>query len=346
MVIGSLMSCRKDAHEPQVIKDQNIQAGVENGHLVFKTTDDYNKVLDSEDPGHLIKRLKGGETFISLMDQYKKRIKSSAKMIGNCNVPDSLIKDNESFFSVLDQDGVVQIENTLYRYDYCADRVWVISATNATNNSFYSDFMNGIERTGVVGYFPSYVDALEAVVTGYTTMPDENSVQGNEIFERTGLLGEQVLEHFDVNNNEKNEKETNRLFGKLHYDKFAIYFHFFGKEQYEALGQLSFFPDWRVNFKYDYQRKGSSSENTGTGILSPAGNNGNEVAKTFYEGSRGLKSGDATWDVYNVLAKYVFIERNAGSLWEQIIHYSLPTFQYVNNYPYINGAYRHFIISF
>jgi hypothetical protein len=195
---------------------QNGDLKIVSGHLAFKTKTDYETFLTMK----YLKNVDRGSNFISLGERKKTNADGN-----DCQVPDSLIEDNRAFFSTLDAKGVVQIDSIIYRYDYCGDRVWVISAADANNPQYYADFMNGVERQNIVGYFPTYVDAIEAVAEGYKTMPDPSTVQGNEVFERfpDGITGDGNLEHMFIHNDPKSPRESQKFDGKISYDKFAIY---------------------------------------------------------------------------------------------------------------------------
>lgn len=336
-----LQSCKKNASVEQVPKSAMFQ--IQNGHLAFLNSNSYERFLSlsiADKKIELLKLENYGE-FESFKDKQAQTSNVSSRVINGCSVPDSLIGDNPDFFSTLDADGVVQIGRMVYRYDYCNDKVFVISASDALNQTYYNSFMQGVEIQNVVGAFPTYVDVVDAVDSGYKTMPDTNAVRGNETFERVGgFLGNVHLENFNVTNNPKDEKEVNQFDGKLAYDKFGIYFHFYGKEKYQTPCFFGFCTsyygprDWSINYQYNYKRKRSSTIISGSGTLNPPVSGENKVDYDFYSGSRGLKKdqGYARWDVMNVYTKTARIERNQGSGWSTVTNYGLLLFSYVTNY--------------
>lgn len=349
IIITALYSCQKNNQGTQAIRPSRaIDARIEKGHLAFKTGNDYDLFLSKSalEKYNAVNGMEGGSVFTSFAKaKYEGNSTVSNRMIGTCEVPDSLIEDNQTFFSTLDANGVVQIDSIVYRYDYCHDGVYVISASDAQNSSYYNSFLSGNEVKNVVGFFPSYVDAIEAVSSGYKTMPDTNTVQGNEIFERTGIFGAVSKEHLFSNNNPKVPKEESLFDGKLAYDKFAIYFQFYGKEKYQThcffnwCTSTSGPRDWNVAYQYRCRRKGRSYDYVGSGTLVPPGSGENKVSKTFYDGSRGLKNGYnfALWDVNHVNAMGAHTERNGGSLWFQIGSIYLGgSMGYLTNWHYTN----------
>ena len=261
-------------------------------------------------------------------------------------MPDSLIDDNLDFFNTIDSNGVVEIDGTLYRYDYCNQKVWVISDSDANDSLYNSDFMNGNERTDIVGSFPTYVDVIEAVNQGYKTMPDTNAVDGDEIFER-GAEWITTYEVCYIKNDDYNNQVI--LDGKIGYEKFGFYFHFFAKEKYKKYILFNWFTStggnraWSVDFTYYYHRKGSSSAQSGSGTVYPPSSGENKTAKTFYEGGRGLKNNSnyARWDVKNIYTDLFEVSRNPSG--NPDYFRTLSGFTYVNNYTFDNGIYLHAI---
>ncbi len=219
-----------------------LNVKVVNNHLLFSSVEEYNRLftLSPEDKGQIFSDLERKNDFVSMKKKWADNTEAagnnkSLRIFGGCDVPDSLIEDNKDFFSTLDSNGIIQIDSTVYRYDYCTGGAWVISSADAANSTNYNDFLGGRQRANIVGFFPSYVDVTEAVVEGYKTMPDTNTVQGNETFERgSGLFSTTTNENMYINNNPKSPKEVQDFDGKLSYDKFAFYFHFYGKEKYQT----------------------------------------------------------------------------------------------------------------
>lgn len=353
----SFYGCKKRLVEQDSLPEKKrLSTGItiQNGHLSFLTASAYEQFLAMTGKEKFVQSLEGSGEFLSFINRKAGMQNQQARIFTGCEVPEELVADNPGFFSMINADGIVEISGTLYRYDYCRDRVWVISVANAANGSYYADFMAGEERTNIVGYFPTYVDAIEAVAQGYTTMPDPETVAGNEIFQNvsSGLLGTTMLENCFINNNEKDPKDQNiKMDGKLAYDKFAVYFHFYGKEKYQTRCFFNWCTssntdrNWRVNYLYKFRRKGRNYEETGYGQLSPAGFIQNETQKDYYSGSRGLVWGDGGWDVINMYTNKLLVERNGGSLWTVIANEFYSTFKNVNNYQFQTGT-KPFLIHF
>jgi hypothetical protein len=342
-------ACQKDA-DLKLDNEGGMSVAVEvkNGHLSFQSKQDYQSYYDLPDINSFLLTVRGIELFNGRQNKsiFLNRSASS------CIVPDSVIEDNPDFFVTLDVNGVIQIGQWLYRYDYCASKVFVISESNSVDFIKYQYFLDGVEVAGIVGSFPLYVDVIEAVESGYLTMPDSVTVQGNEIFEESLLGGTPLHERFFFNHNTSNTSDQQEMDGKCSYDQFGIYFHFYGKEKYQvpcAFGgyctSSSGPRDWNVYFSYTYRRKGKSTSNTGSGTLYPPLSGINKLSKTFYDGSRGLKGGYNTndWDVKNILSNKRIIYRNgSGPIWTLMVNETYPTFAYRNNFAGIS----HFGINF
>jgi hypothetical protein len=345
------VGCRKQLKEKMVDDSGTVaNARIVNGHVAFKTVDDYGRFLERNDQKQFIASLPGSEHFKSYLAKRRTPSSPSGRIIGNCDVPDSLIEGSEDFFNLLDQNGILQIDTTWYRYSYCDSGVWVISDNDIA--TYKGEFLNGQEVPGIVGFFPDYVDVTEAIAQGYKTMPDTNTVIGNEVFAKAGLLGRTRQEFMDVTNYKDKIGTTERWDGKLAYDKYGFYFHFYGKEKYkERCIAFNWCTtdggprDWTVYFEYRWWRKGRSSAVTGYATISPIGNTENKCDKTFYSGNRGLRSGGALWDVNHVRAKDVFLQRNGGSSWYTVADYVLFASTYVNNFQSPQGT-NHFTIAF
>jgi hypothetical protein len=232
--------------------------------------------------------------------------------------------------------------------------MWVISTANNLNSTYHNNFMNGTETAGIVGAFPNYVDVIEAVASGFTTMPvPADTIGYGEIF---GFLGPPLhQEKCNINNDEKYPQGQNVIMdGLLEYDKFAVYFHFYGKEKYK---EPCFFNwctstggrrDWYVYYWYQCQRKGQSQWLTGQGNLYPPYSGENKTDKTFYEGSRGLKWGDASWKVENMFTNKRLVERNYSTYWYLVASESYGSFKFTNNYTfgYPTASPQYFIMHF
>jgi hypothetical protein len=330
-------SCKKDL-KLNVSTDAYTIAKVVDGRISFTSKASYESYFSAPDRKKVVNSIPGIRDFVSFYERKNSAI--SSRQIGNCNVPDSLVENNSAFFDLLDINGVLQIDNYLYRYDYCNDKMWVISAVNNLNSTNHNNFMNGVETNGIVGSFPNYVDVLEAVAAGFTTMPAPADTVGyGEIFRN--ILGPLYKEKCNINNDQKYPQGQNvKMDGLLEYDKFAVYFHFYGKEKYQ---EPCFFDwctstggtrDWYVFYWYQCQRRGQSQWLTGQGNLYPPYSGENKTDKTFYEGNRGLNWGDAVWKVENMLTNKRLVERNYGSSWSLIASESYNSFKVCNNYTF------------
>jgi|GEM_PF-5578342 len=281
----------------------------------------------------MIEKLEATPGFTSLREKGKTSAAANQRIINGCNVPDSLIEDNPDFFSTLDENGVIRVSNYYYRYDYCNDKVWVISFANASNPANWTDFLNGNASNPAVGWFHTYVDVYEAVNTGYYTMPDEREVEGNEIFENVKLFdfSDKNLEDFRFNEPETGNGPNNvRMDGKLAYDKFGIHFHFYGNEKFQRKNSAFWFTasdgtrDWYIVYQSRYRRKGSSTDVNDNGTLIPPLGGKNKLDKSFYKGSRGLKKLYARWDL-DIYTNLVYVTRNDNGIWQYIFGSLTPT---------------------
>jgi hypothetical protein len=301
---------------------------IEEGHLVFESRASFDQLfqLPAQTRTDLLNRLESSTDFISFREKQSAVITSNQKTINGCNVPDSLIEDNEDFFSTLDRDGVIQIGDDLFRLDYCNSKVFVIAANVAQQGNNYNDFLSGNINNTNVGWFYTHVDVLDAISLNYRTMPDTTQISDPEgIFSqaKTGLLGKTKTESKFINDHDLPETPLSRIMdGKLAYDKWGIYFHFYGKEKYKYHALIGLWitaesssegtDNWRVEYKYEYLKKGNNqSLQSGGGTLTPPTvGNPNKIDKTFYSGSKGLKDGFAQWDVHNDRTDYVKVSRN------------------------------------
>src|SRR2546423_5143524 len=135
-----VVGCKKSVEDLQRI-GEGPNVSVKNGHLVFQTQGDYEKYLQL---GHNAKQqfimaLHQDVSFISARDKTKSSGKSNvnARMIRDCDVSDEVIEDNPELFDLLDRDGVTQIGRDLWRLDYCNNRVFLISESDALTQQNY-----------------------------------------------------------------------------------------------------------------------------------------------------------------------------------------------------------------
>lgn len=357
LIVSLFLSCRKIV-ETQNLRTREINVSIVKGHLFFRTVADYDALLQSK-AGKISEFLKSTpmlENFMSYKES--KKYFHMQRTIAGCDVPDSLIEDNDDFFSLLDENGIIQIEDYLYRYDYCNEKVWVISSTNAENSVYYNNFLEGNLVSDIVGSFPTYVDVIEAVADNYSTMPDSSMIEGNEIFENEGGVVNELFgfedKHLEAFYRYVSSTSSAEKFdGKLAYQGFGIYFHFYGKEKFQ---EPCFFNwctstggprNWYAKYQYSYIRKGNSTTTTGSGTIYPPSFGGeNKVDKEFYSGRRGLKAGGtrfAQWDVGNVLAYHTNIQRNQGTGWVTIFNYTQNPAANVTNYEGPNNNINHYI---
>jgi hypothetical protein len=340
-VVGA---CKKESQQKFAI-DSQLSIRVLNGHVAFTTTADYDRYLEltDEDKQQVVSSLHADVSFKPFSKNSSSLTGGNFLPIGNCAVPDDVVEDNPVLFDVMDKNGVVQIGTDLWRLDYCNNNVYLISVADALDPLNYNDFLIGNFANPVVGVFPTSVDALDAVAAGIRTMPDSLYISGNgldDIFAFASVFGTWAHENKYFNDVYVAEStitgwngginDNTRMNGKISYDKFAIYFHFYGKEKYQrnaitGLWQTAKIDDpshsstqWKVDYNYTYLRKGSGQTlQSASGQLLP-GNNvkgaENKTDKTFYDGRRGLKKdyGHAQWNVTNNLTNKVKVYRNKG----------------------------------
>jgi hypothetical protein len=308
-----LTACKKEnLTVPSEPTDAEIK--VQNSRVVFSSGQSFESFFlkTSTERAAVLETISQNANFTSLKKKKELSAAGATRMIGNCDVPDELVENNEDFFALLDVNGVIQIGTFLYRYDYCNNKAYVTSAVS-DNDQTYSDFLAGNTSNTAVGWFETYVDVIDAVESGYTTMPDPATVAGNEIFQDSD--GSQTNSFFGGTGHEwkyfndlEYERDHNnaRMDGKISYDKFGFYFHFYAKEKYQKLTYIGFITasdgtrDWKVDFSYSYRRKGQSSPRSGSGTnVRPPLAGENKLGRDFYEGSRGLHWANARWDVWN-----------------------------------------------
>lgn len=310
------------------LKNEIPEISIRNGHLLFKSRYDFEQLflLPNSTRSLILKQLNDQYSFISF---YKKRITFTAgrhhREYFNCEVPDSLIENNAEFFSLLDVNGVVEIDTFLLRYDYCNKRIWVISSVVADDEQYYNAFLQGDTTNSNLGWFYTYVDVLEALAQNYQTMPDTSLVNEHEIFDKSPSgIPLHEWKYFYDNTDEESSPNNTRMDGKLAFDKFGIYFHLYGKEKYQRHTWLGWQTvsygtrNWLVDYQFKYMRKGRNIESNGSGTLQPSLNGENKVGYTFYSGSRGLKKYDIRWDVRNY-TQYHAVYRKAGGSTEIFI---------------------------
>jgi hypothetical protein len=300
---------------------------ISNGHLVFESRAGYDGLfnLPQKVRKSFLKELESSHEFTSLREA-KAQHSSNQKNINGCNVPDSLIEDNEDFFATLDRDGVAQIGGDLLRLDYCNSKVFVISVSVAYQENNYTDFLTGNISNSNVGWFYTHVDVLDALSLSYRSMPDTTQINDPEgIFSqsKTGLFGITKTESKLIHDFDLEISPIDRIMdGKLAYDKFGFYFHFYAKEKYKyqsgtglwltATSASEGTDEWRVEYKFEYLKKGNGQtlQNGEATLYAPAVGGPNKIDKIFYSGSRGLKDGYALWTVWNNHTDYVKVHRN------------------------------------
>jgi hypothetical protein len=135
-VLASVMlaACQKETTPPQpeIITEESMPTvKIENGHLAFESRADFDRLfeLPQKTRAAFIKSYESSSEFTSLREKENSTNVSNQRIINGCDVPDSLIEDNEDFFATLDRDGVIQIGNDLLRLDYCNSKVFVISTS-------------------------------------------------------------------------------------------------------------------------------------------------------------------------------------------------------------------------
>jgi hypothetical protein len=342
------ISCSKRSDFISSPYDSNLpQIEIDGGHLIFPSAKEYSKLffLNENTRNTILKKLEALPAFTSYTERMKNDwINDNARVLNGCGVPEDVLYENAVFFSTLDQNGVVGIDGFLYKYDYCSDKIYVISTSDAAKATNYNDFINGRTTNSLIGSFPSFIDVIEAVAQGYRTMPEENSVRGIDIFEKV-FLEASLLEDFRFNEIGVSDGAGSvRMDGKLAYFTAGLYFHFYAKEKLQRKGVVAWYTsndgprNWFVNYEYKYLRKGRSSENTEHGYLNAPKTGENKVDKTFYEGNRGLKKYYAQWDV-DIYSDYAKVSRNGGSRWIDIFEYRLNQAGRLKNYlPGIPGT--------
>lgn len=355
LLITTLFSACKKA--PQNAIDPLPDISVEKGRLKFSSVTVYEAFTTNAEKKDVLESLKKSASFVNFKDGGPAAGDGQGLVINGCDVPDELIEDNQEFFNTLNQNGVVQIGATLYRYDYCNNKTWVLDAAEENNGPAYQDFLNG-NPSSLVGVFPTYVDVTEAVAQGYRTMPDSATAAENEIFESMTLFGDRGVEYFYINNDPKDPESYNVLMdGNLQYDKFGIFFHFYGKEKYRTSCFFNWCTssagarDWNVKYNYTYHRKGQSNPVSGSSTIYPPLSGGeNKCEKTFYQGGRGLRANrnSVTWNVNKVNTNKVKIRRgtNPQNL-STFVLYSIERYQYANNFVFPVSPYNGpFILAF
>ncbi len=296
---------------------------IEDGHLVFESRASFDKLfeLPAQVRKGLLFRFESSQEFTSLREKESTAITSNQRIINGCDVPDSLIEDNDDLFRTLDNDGIVQIGSDLYRYDYCNDKVFVIAASIAYQGNNYNDFLTGNTSNSNVGWFPTYVDVQDAVAAGYRTMPDPKLVEGNETF-KSGAPGGRLHEwkYFYDMEEDGSSPDNTRMDGVLAFDKFGIYFHLYGKEKYQRQGWLGWQTvqtgtrNWLVGYQYQFHIKKQSTIMSGNGTLTPPPiHEVNKVQHDFYSGGRGLLSYEARWDVRNYTTYHTVYRKSSAS---------------------------------
>lgn len=343
MLLTIVVGCKKNDRLSINLAKQDIisvNAKVVNKHVSFKSTKDFRAFFDLAPETRKI-MTKNLESEFTSMRQYRlSRRNTVQRMIKGCDVPDDVIDDNDEFFSLLDSNCIIQVGDDLFRYDYCNEMMYVISNAASSDDSKYYNFMTGNTSDTNVRWFPSYVDGLEALDSGYRTMPDTSTVAESEIFSRSvGNTKYEEYKHFrDVDDKGSTTRNT-QVYAKLAYDKFFFYFHFYGKEKYQRPFPLFQFMtvsygtrDWRTEYSYQYLRKKSTTNYSGSGTEYPPLSRENKLEKTFYGGSKALQRIYVRWDVFNYTD---VISVNRGENGYYIGDYiSYPGVTYLSNYDF------------
>jgi hypothetical protein len=305
----------------------------------------------------MIQRLTDDPSFTSYMEA-----KKTQKASGDCEIPADALEGNPDFFNSLDENGVVEIGSDYFRFDYCNDKVWVISvAAGGGNETNYNDFLEGDTTNSNVGWFFAFVDVLEAVAENYRTMPDTTQINDTAEVFKLGAFGDVWNEwkYFYDEDDPNSIPGNTRMDGKLAYDRFGLWFHLYGKEKYQRVTFLGWTTvsygthDWSVKYEYKYIRKGQSTEHTGSGTMYPPGSGENKVEHDVYEGGRGLKKFHLRWNVPNY-THYHNIDRKENGF-PTTYHYgqyvqgspsNIHNFEFTQNYTYGNPNYYQIIYGY
>lgn len=333
ITVFTLVCCKKQTLQKLENFDNTkseVSVKIQDGRLIFPSEELYDNYFQPGENEVSVKTKIAKSDFVSFFDA---RNESSPKTFQRnikekCVIPDELIENNPRFFNLLNKDGILQVGDYVFRYDYCNDGVWFINKTNFLNKESYNKFLSGELSKDVVGFFPSDVDAFAALEKGYTTMPDKGSAgylalkNEESSVSPNAAEGGSVYENFYIHNLGDGSVDMD---GKLSYDKFAVYFNFYGKEKYQLPCSLGWCTastgdrTWKVDYYYRCRRKGLSYDYTGSATTQPPIGGENKLETIFYDGSRGLLNLDATWKVYNVSSNYRKIERKFGAFWTTIV---------------------------
>lgn len=353
-----LLSCRKEVSISENVDKVPDEILILDDRIVFPDESSFDKYFRSEDQQKSVDLKVSENNFLSFAAHRQSNTLNPDQRNGkHCDVPSELVEDNQRFFKLLNKDGILQVGEYIIRYSYCDGGAWVIKSDNYKREQYRSDFMQGKLVDNIVGFFPDDVDGFEALEMGYISMPEKGTEAYNKLkgtvddpikkITALYLFAHTGYEHFYIDNISDN---TARLRGKLSYDKFVFYFNFYGKEKYQlnkAQGWTTqpLLPgdrsEWILDYEYRCRRKGISYDYTGSGTAYPGhkGVTENKAEIIFYDGSRGLRYGTASFKVYNVHSNKRQIYRGSGEGAGMILiaNQHFGTYLYTNNYKDIPG---------
>lgn len=339
IAVFAFVGCQKQNQAPENIKDPNkttdkFSVKIQDGRVIFPSEKAYNNYFHSDSKKALKSEIANSD-FVSFVAARKKlaqkaSLRNTAK---ECEIPEELIENNKRFFQLLNENGIFEVGIYVFRYSYCDDGVWVITKENFMNNKYREKFMSGELTDDIVGFFPSNVDAFAVLAMGNISMPEKGSADYQRLMSNNDVTvmkahARHYYEHFFVIPD--GDDEEVRMRGKLSYDKFAVYFNFYGKEKYQTHSSIGWTTTssgvrtWKVDYYYRCRRKGKSYDYTGSATVQPPLPGENKLKVTFYDGSRGLENGEATWKVYNILSTEKIVQRDYGAGFVSITSDSYP----------------------
>lgn len=283
-IIFIFFSCKKqDSVNPEANQSQSTSSVIaenvlsQNNRLVFHSLEDYELyVSDSSKKSQLIAATNSTDSYISISryaSDANLRKAASSRFQSSPEIVDSLYP--EFLTSILNPDGIVQIEDYIIKVDMSKERVLVL---HATDSSYYEDLVNNNLTNEKIRQFSTDEDVLDLL---------RNNQSGQRIsglFCTDGGMSSQKADGFVYFG------AGYRLDCKVVYQKAGIYFSLQSKVKKQFQGWTGIWTaqngNLQIQYFYVYKAKCKSQVGAYNGWTNSTVNN--ELNYRPYESTRGL----------------------------------------------------------
>jgi hypothetical protein len=151
----SIVGCKKNVSQPTPKFDLTLNIATDGRMLIFKTTEDYNKVVNNPTE-------KERSVFISKVKGMKHTTYAEKLAITKSGESDDLIGD-EYMSTILNEDWIVQIGDYLYRVNKPTESVYVLPAANIDE---YQDLVDENKSNPHIRKFSTLENVIELAESG------------------------------------------------------------------------------------------------------------------------------------------------------------------------------------